>query len=294
MTKKLIRKDKILITGSTGFIGKNLFQALKYNYDILAPKKNELNLQNLSALKKYLNLNKPEFIIHLASSTINQYRESIDIKKLHYLNTFLTTMNLAKSINYKCKLVIFFGSIEEYGLSKLPFSERNKPKPISDYGKAKLNALKEIEPIMKNKKIRYTWLRPSLTYGFFDQKERYLGHIIQCIKKEKKIVIKPGNQIRDFLYIEDLIKVLKLILINYKKRIGILNISPASKILIKEIPFIISKILNKNFNIIIKEKNNREYDLYMSNKKLLKIFPEFKFVSLKEGLKKTLKMHKLK
>jgi nucleoside-diphosphate-sugar epimerase len=47
--------------------------------------------------------------------------------------------------------VIFFGTIEEYGLAKLPFSEKLIPKPLSSYGVAKIKALNYVKKNINNK-----------------------------------------------------------------------------------------------------------------------------------------------
>ena len=58
---------KILITGSGGFIGRNLYNFLKYrNYSILSPSKSELDLSNSDLVKNYFKLNSHEIIFHLA------------------------------------------------------------------------------------------------------------------------------------------------------------------------------------------------------------------------------------
>ena len=62
-------KLKIFITGSDGFIGRHIKNSLVNDYNLLLPSKKKLNLNRINDLKKYLNKNKPDLIIHLASST---------------------------------------------------------------------------------------------------------------------------------------------------------------------------------------------------------------------------------
>ena len=82
---------------------------------------------------------------------------------------------------------------------------------MSYYGKYKYKSFLYVSKNLKKKDINYLWLRPSLTYGYGDNKERYLGYIINSIKKNnKQIKIKPGNQIRDYIHVNDLCKVLNL------------------------------------------------------------------------------------
>ena len=133
-------------------------------------------------------------------------------------------------------------------------------------------------------------MRPCLIFGYGDNNQRYLGHIINSIKKNKKIAIYPGNQFRDYMHVDDLVKVLTKIIKNYKKKYNlILNISAKNHVKLKTIPMMIEKIIKKKINFKIKERKKKQINLCNSNSKLLKLFPDLKFLSFKRGLIKTLK-----
>jgi len=289
LMKMNLNKLKVFISGSTGFIGKHLKKNFENNYRLITPNKKKLDLNNIIQVKNYLKICKPDIILHLASSTkfkINKSNEKINQIK----NTFNTTKNLVKSLNPECKLIIFFGSIEEYGKSKTPFKENQIPRPITYYGKYKYKSFQYVSKYLKKKNINYLWVRPSLTYGDGDNVERFLGYVINSIKKKRKIIIKSGNQIRDYIHIDDLCKVISLIIQNYKKNYKcILNISAQNYVKIKSITHLIEKFIDKkiNYELIISKK--KQINLYSSNIKLLKFFPKLKFMSFKDGLIKTLK-----
>ena len=59
---------KILITGSSGMVGRNLMFYLKTNtkFNLLNPSSSELNLLNYNSIINYLSENKPNIIIHCA------------------------------------------------------------------------------------------------------------------------------------------------------------------------------------------------------------------------------------
>ena len=290
---KAQNKIKIFISGANGFIGNHLKKKIDKKYTLLTPNKSKLNLNNSEILKNYLDTNRPHIIVHLASSTKFKKNKIIE-ERNQLLNTFNITKNLINNINTDCKLIIFFGSIEEYGLVKAPFKEHFKTKPISYYGKYKLKSLQYILKKIKKKNINYLWLRPSLTYGFGDNKERFLASLIESIKKNKTFVINSNKSIRDYLYVEDLIKVLLLIIKNYKKNYKcILNISSEQYVKISKIPIIIEKLINRKIKYKIKSSVSKEIDLYSSNKKLIRYFPKLNFKSFKKGLKQILKHEKI-
>ena len=284
---------KIFITGSKGFVGTHIKNTFKQKYQLLTPSKKILNLNNVLNLKKFINKNKPHIIIHLASSTKFK-KKKLNEKSNQIYNTFNTTKNLIKNINPDCKLIIFFGSIEEYGKAKCPFQEKQTVKPVTYYGKYKYKSYLYISSYLKKKKINFIWLRPSLIYGFGDNKERFLGHILESIKKNKNFSIMPGNQVRDYIHVDDICRVLSLLILNYKRKYNfILNISSQNYLKIKYIPEMIEKLINRKINYVIKKPNIKEIDLLSSNKKLLNLFPNLKFMSFKKGLIKTLKDHSI-
>ena len=59
-------KKKILITGSSGMVGKSLIKLLAGKYSLITPSSKTLDLTNSVQVYKYLSKKKPNYIIHLA------------------------------------------------------------------------------------------------------------------------------------------------------------------------------------------------------------------------------------
>ncbi len=287
------KKKTIFISGARGFVGRHIKNYLNKDYKLFTPDKKTLNLNNIKFVKKYFKKCRPDIVIHLAAST-KSYLKKVEEKKNQINDTYNTTKNLVKSINPECKLVIFFGSMEEYGNIKSPFKESQFVNPVTNYGIYKHKSYLYVSKYLKKKNLNYIWLRPSLVFGHGDNKDRYLGHIIQSIKKKKIIKISPGTKKRDYLYIEDLCKIVGLIIknknINYR---CILNVSSQNYITLNKIPNLIEKILKKTINFRIVKKNEAQINLLLSNKKLKKLFPNIKFNKFVYSLKKTLRYEEL-
>lgn len=100
------------------------------------------DLSDLKIFKNILVEYQPNIIIHLAARTIPTIKTKKE-DKLQYKNTILPVINLVNCIKYTTHLkkIIFFGTIEEYGLAKPPFSEKQKTQPQSSYGIAKKKLL---------------------------------------------------------------------------------------------------------------------------------------------------------
>jgi nucleoside-diphosphate-sugar epimerase len=283
-------KKKILITGGHGFVGRHLFNYLrkKKNYRIYNLRNKFYNLSSFKIFKEILIKYQPNIIIHLAART----RPAIKTKKedkLQYKNTTLPIINLVDSLKYctDLKKIIFFGTIEEYGLAKLPFSEKQKPQPISSYGIAKVKALHYVKKKIKNNnKINYIWIRPSLVFGKNDNKKRFLGSLFYSLKFNKKIKLSINSQIRDFLYVNDLCRFVQLLIrkkINIKE--NILNVTAENWININSIFSYFPKNIQKKLNKLIINCPHRSHLNYYSNGRLLKKnFKEFKFTNFKKAL----------
>ena len=105
-----------------------------------------------------------------------------------------------------------------------------------------------------------------------------------------RIYINNGNQFRDFLYIDDLCKIINLLIKNRNKKFNtILNISSQNYIKLSSIPKIFEKIIKKKIYYNVRTNANSKINLLNSNKKLLTLFPNLKFTDFDKGLTKTLK-----
>ncbi len=150
-------KQKILITGSSGFIGKALCDRLIAKYSIFCIDNNVISENrniafNFSDITDYENVDNfikthsPDIIIHCAGIA-HQKIGSIDSDKYFRVNS-RATENLAKTATKANPEVyfIFLSTISVYGEGKINSAvlEEDKCKPSSDYANSKLDAEKRL------------------------------------------------------------------------------------------------------------------------------------------------------
>ena len=104
---------KILITGSRGFIGRNLKEELEENYQICAPTRQELDLSDTEKTKQYLKRESFDVVIHCANTNNTRFGVGA-VSDYEILNKNLRMYwNLAQCADL-CGQMYYFGSGAEY------------------------------------------------------------------------------------------------------------------------------------------------------------------------------------
>jgi len=314
----------IVVTGCAGFIGfhltKNLLEKNKkvIGIDIIDkyydPKKKKDRLKILNKYKNFkffkIDLNKydliysklknykVELIIHLAA----QPGVRISIKKPH--NTL--KQNLVPFINIleiarlkKVKKFLFASSSSIYGDTKIyPFVEKdNQNVPVSVYGATKLSNEIIASSYSKNFNIKTIALRFFTVYGHYGRPDMAYYSFLDDLKKNKKIrVFNKGHMMRDFTYVDDVIKgIISLINFKMKKNHDVINIGKGKPDQLMELIKLIEVNYKKKFKIeYTKNIPNGDIKKTFSNvnkaKKLIKWKPK---VNLDEGIKRFVNWYKL-
>ncbi|MBP3821496.1 NAD-dependent epimerase/dehydratase family protein [bacterium] len=269
---------KILLTGSGGFIGKNLKKYLQGNYTLLTPRSYELNLIDEQAVKKYFEEYDIDFVIHCGSTGGARGIQDID-------TTIEDNLAMVDNIlKYKRDdvRVILFGSGAMYDksrpLHKVREDEIGKVIPKDLYGKSKMLIAEKI----KDRKD-VLCLNIFACYGYGEKENRFPSYAINRVILGKDIEINQ-NVVFDYLWVEDMQRIVEYFITHMPVN-NIINITPTNSISLLEIANIVKTLSNKKIEIKINNPEmNNEYT--GSNFKLLENYPELKFTTIEDGLKK--------
>ena len=224
---------KILITGSSGFIGFHLskkllekghkihgFDSMNNYYDIrlknsrykiLKKFKNfsfkKSKLENKKNLDKSFKKFKPQIVIHLAAQAGVRY--SIEKPQVYLDSNIIGTYNIIEtSHKYKVKHLIMASSSSVYGANrKFPFKEIDKADTqLSIYAATKKATESMAHSYSNIWKIPITMLRFFTVYGPWGRPDMALFKFTKGILSNKKIdIYNNGKMYRDFTYIDDVI-----------------------------------------------------------------------------------------
>lgn len=281
-----MNNQKILITGASGFIGKNLKLGLEKKFNVLAPDSKTLNLLDSYSVKRYLSKNNFHTIIHCAThnATVTSTKNLREVISSN-LGMFV---NLTRCQN-SFERMFYFGSGAEYDMRhyipKMKEEYFDSHVPVDDYGFSKYIMAKYVE---KSNKIFD--LRLFGCFGKYeDYRIRFISNAI-CKTVFNMDITMYKNVYFDYLYIDDLIGIMKLFVQKNKLNFNYYNVCTGKSIDLFSIAKIIKKTSGKNLKIKIAEKGyKKEYS--GSNKRLITEFGQIKFTPLEQSIRELLQWY---
>lgn len=174
-------KKKILITGSSGFLGSRLALYYKDKYDLLLPSHNELNVSREEAVKAYMEENLPDVVLHCAALSNTGYCEQHS-EESHRTNV-QGTVRVAKACKQIGAKLVFMSSDQVYNGTPLPdpLKEEDVLQPVNIYGCHKLEAEQRTQwNLPESVGLRLTWM-----YDLPDSPLKLNSNILVNIQKAK-------------------------------------------------------------------------------------------------------------
>ncbi len=264
---------KILITGSSGFVGKHLVKLLSEKHSIVKyDLVNGLNI--LDEEKLYSKMKGVETVINLAAFI--SAPESWDKPNEYFINNSVGALTVVRTaIKAGVKNMIHFSSAAV------------KARPLTPYGLSKKMS-EEMLSLYKDQ-INITVVRPENIYGN-GQKSSYgyvIHSFISAVNNNLPIKIYgDGKQVRDFVYVDDVVSTVEKIVDKnlYGKTV---SIGLGQGISVIELAKLISKLYDKKLNIEFLDKRVEPRKSIADTTTLKEIgIDAKKFVSLKEGIMK--------
>lgn len=273
---------KILLTGGSGFVGKNIRESfLADKYEISAPSSKELDLSDNLSVQSYFKDTFFDVVFHCASKPA--HRNAKDLKDIFEVNMrMFDNLSSLKEKGYFKKFVNFgSGAVfdQSKNISLVKETQIQSFPPEDEYGAYKYKELEFIEN-------EEGFLNLNL-FGVFGKYEdwqiRFISNAI-CKTIFGLPVTLRQNRRFSYLFIDDLMPVLEFFIENetlYKNY----NVVPDEPVELFELAQIVRSIANTKTEIIVASKGYGN-DYTADNSRLRKEFKDMEFTHLKSAVKK--------
>jgi ADP-L-glycero-D-manno-heptose 6-epimerase len=274
---------KIVVTGGLGFIGRELIKKLKSRgYEVFS-----IDFEDEDPFTEIIK-QKPDFLFHLGANSSTRSK----ISEIYHQNYKYTEIlfRICSSNNIP---VAFASSGAIYGSD---IRESRLPNPLTPYGYTKYFAEKLID-------FQYTdivALRYHNVYGSTEWNKKEMASIVyKWISGQEQILFNGSEEIkRDFIYIEDIIKI-NFMFLDYWVKFGkfnrnIFDVGTGEAVSFAELGAEIDKHTKRGIKYIDNPYDNRNYQFYtqadiepINNIHKLLYNTDFEPIKIKEGILKT-------
>lgn len=270
---------KLLLTGSSGFIGQHLTPDLAKNFELHHL---ESDLLDHNAVQDEVKSVDPQIIVHLAARTEveKSFYEQITFSEINYVGT-VNLIEAASRLN-NFKNFVFASTMEVYGWQPISddvkyngipsefiaFDENTSPNPNAPYAVAKYGCEKYLQYANRCLGLPFTALRQTNCYGRKDNDFFVTEQIIsQMIKNPEEINLGYGEPYRNFIHIDDMMNVWNTVINEYAKCNDgkIFTIGPDQPIKIKDYTDKIANKLNWQGKVNWDTKPKRPGEIYWLN-----------------------------
>ena len=290
--------EKLFITGICGFIGRHVArEAIRRGYEVYGidiqhtpiegAKITICDITDKEGVAKAMD--HPDYVIHLAAITSNlTFKEVLEgcykINVLGFINVIDAAANAGvKKFVYASSSAVYIDGFSEN--TKLDIEKQE-----NHYGRTKImDEMIAASYADIKKPMKVIGLRYFNTYGpTGEKKPRASANMINNFLKARRegeplVIYGDGTQKREFLYIDDCVNFTLGIL--EKGTEQIYNVGSGESHSFTEVAKLISKRIEYIENPIPKS----QYQFYTKadTRRLLKLFPDYKFVGLEEGIKRS-------
>ena len=286
---------KVLIIGSEGFVGYNLVDGLSEKFQILTSditEKNRLDNYTQCDITNYdevINTVKDvDVVINLAThslvSSLGEETKNAQVNIIGLLNI------LCACRENNIKKIIFTSASSLIGEPEsLKVSENHPTKPKTAYGITKLASEHYLRLFQELYKINFVIFRFFNIYGPY-QKNGLIPSLYKKISSNESVTIfGDGKQLRDFVYIRDILPFFEKAISNDFANNSIYNIGTGTGTTISDVIVQMSEILHTKPKIQRESVRKGEIGNFIADtRKLEKIFGEKPNTPIKDGLKQTL------
>lgn len=256
---------RVIITGSTGLIGKEAIEPLnKAGFEVFELRHNECDIFDPSSLKSFFEKIKPQYLLHFAWITggdylVNPLNEKLVDSSMEMLKIFR---------EFGGKRAVFAGTCFEYKFKNEPLKENDELNPTTLYAISKDKLRRLAEEFCDKNGISFGWGRIFYVFGRDEKQGRLTSTIINNLCENKPVTISCGSLLRDYMYTKDIANAFVKFLCT--EITGCVNIATGKPISLSDFAMTFAKLYGKEEFIIVKNDIGMQPSLIVADVTRLK------------------------
>lgn len=269
---------RVLVTGGTGFVGRNSMPLLQEKFEIVAPRRSDVNLLDPAEFRRFAENQGFDVLLHLANP--NPAKNDLDSSDRMFEDS-MRAFSSVYSCADLCEKIIYLGSGAEMDkrldMHLIKEDSFGRSFPVDAYGKAKYlqNQIARRDDSVVN-------LRLFACYGPWDHWSKFITHCIRSVIAGKPITIRQ-DCIFDYLHVYDLARVLCWAIDGHQEHSDY-NVSTGKEISLSEIAAMVLDEMGSNLNVDIKDDGwNKSYSA--SNERLSNEMGVVDTIDIRQGIK---------
>ena len=300
-------KNKVLVTGGTGFIGKAVCSELiSSGYSkVISVGSKDFDLRSQASVEDMLSQHRPDCVIHLAATVGGIGANKENPGKFMYENLIMGTNLIESCRNFETEKFVMVGTVCAYPkFTEVPFKEEDiwngyPEETNAPYGVAKKALMQLVQSYHQQYGFNGVNLIPVNMYGPYDNFDPAISHVIPALilKFHQAMENSPNSDVeiwgtgsasREFLYVEDCARAIRISMEEHEDPDPV-NIGTNSEISIRELAHKISDLMGYGGNIYFNSSYpDGQPRRCLDTSKAKNMFGFEAQVSLDEGLKRTI------
>jgi GDP-L-fucose synthase len=272
-------KYNVLLTGGSGFIGKNIIESsLGSKYNIIAPRHRELDLALCGDVDKFFLDNEIDYVIH--SAVKPGHRNAPNVDDLFYFNSRMFHNLMRNASRFKRMIYLSSGSVYDMARQDLENVSEDFVGhliPEDEHGFFRYVTAKYVEKIANVVELRIF----SIFGKYEDYAIRFISNAICKSLYDLPITIKQDRQF-NFMYVDDLMPVIDFFIEN-EPRFASYNVCQDEPISLLSVAEMVNDVSGKNLPIMI-AKEGVGYTYSGSNSRLYEEMPNLNLTPVRKGV----------
>jgi len=293
--------DKILITGGSGLVG-SAFRKIQTTNQFLFHRRSDCDLTHTEDTMAYFMHHKPRYVIHLAANVgglfknMNSPVEMLEDNVRMNCNVLRACHAAGVEKVVSCLSTCIFPDKTTYPINEDMLHDG--PPHASNAAYAYAKRLLEIQSTAYHQQYgkQFVCVIPTNIYGPHDNFHLEDAHVIPALihkcylaknKDEDFVVAGTGRPLRQFIYSEDLARLILWTLEHYEEPSSLI-LSPNEEVSIETVARIIARAFHYEHKMVLDtSRPDGQYKKTADNSKLKRLLPSVAFVPVEDGIKNT-------